>query len=87
MAQALSCRTLTAEDRVRSQISPREICVRKSGSGAGYTHSTSVHPCQYHSANAPYPFIHLPPTLYNVSLLVLLFTPVTIIMLGWVGLG
>jgi len=23
-------------------------------------------PCQYHSTNAPYPFINLPPTLYNV---------------------
>ena len=22
-------------------------------------------PCQYHSTNAPYTFIHLPPTLYN----------------------
>jgi len=25
-------------------------------------------PCQYHFANAPYSFIHLPPTLYNVFL-------------------
>jgi len=25
-------------------------------------------PCQYHSTNAPYSFIHLPPTLYNVFL-------------------
>jgi hypothetical protein len=25
-------------------------------------------PCQYHSTNAPHSFIHLPPTLYNVSL-------------------
>ena len=25
-------------------------------------------PCQYHSTNAPHPFIHLPPTLYNVFL-------------------
>ena len=25
-------------------------------------------PCQYHSTNAPYAFIHLPPTLYNVFL-------------------
>jgi hypothetical protein len=30
-------------------------------------------PCQYHSTNAPYSFIHLPPTLYNVSLPVLQF--------------
>jgi hypothetical protein len=30
-------------------------------------------PCQYHSTNAPYSFIHLPPTLYSVSLPVLQF--------------
>jgi hypothetical protein len=30
-------------------------------------------PCQYHSTNAPYSFIHLPQTLYNVSLPVLQF--------------
>jgi len=40
---------------------------------------TSVFPCQYHFTNAPYPFIHLPPTLYNVSLPVLQFCPVSII--------
>ena len=27
---------------------------------------TSVFPCQYHSTIAPYSFIHLPPTMYNV---------------------
>jgi hypothetical protein len=36
-------------------------------------------PCQYHSTNAPYSVIHLPPTLYNVSLPVLQFSPVSII--------
>jgi len=40
--------------------------------------STSVFPCQYHSTNAPYPFIHLPPTLY-VSLPILQFSPVSTI--------
>jgi len=30
-------------------------------------------PCQYHSTNAPYSFIHLPPTLYNVFLPALRF--------------
>ena len=34
--------------------------------GVCFSPSTSVFPCQYHSTNAPYPFIHLPPTLYNV---------------------
>ena len=36
-------------------------------------------PCQYHSTIAPYSSIHLPPTLYNVSLPVLQFSPVSII--------
>ena len=30
-------------------------------------------PCQYHSTSAPYSFIHLPPTLYNVFLPALQF--------------
>jgi len=30
-------------------------------------------PCQYHSTNPPYSFIHLPPTLYNVFLPVFQF--------------
>ena len=30
-------------------------------------------PCQYHSTIAPYPFIYLPPTLYNIFLPVLQF--------------
>jgi len=36
-------------------------------------------PCQYHSTIAPYSSIRLPPTLYNVSLPVLQFSPVSII--------
>ena len=57
-----------------------------------HTHSFTYHPhyimflsqhfsfpCQYHSTNAPYPFSHLPPTLYNVSLPVLQFPPVSTI--------
>ena len=45
----------------------------------GFCPSNSVFPCQYHSTIAPYSFIHLPPTLYNVSLPVLQFSPVSII--------
>ena len=40
---------------------------------------TSGFPCQYHSTIAPYSFTHLPPSMYNVSLPVLLFSSVTII--------
>jgi len=38
-----------------------------------------IFPFQYHSTNAPYSFIHLPPTLYNVFLPLLQFFPVRII--------
>src|SRR5215469_16601623 len=43
-----------------------------------FSPSTSVFPCQYHSTIAPYPSIHLPPTLY-VFLPALQFSPVSII--------
>ena len=36
-------------------------------------------PCQYHSTNASYSSIHLPPTLYNVFLPVLQISPVSIV--------
>jgi hypothetical protein len=42
----------------------------QSGAGAGFYPGPSV---QYHSTIAPYSSIHLPPTLYNVSLPVLQF--------------
>ena len=44
-----------------------------------FSPSTSVFPCQYHSTNGPYPFIHPPPTLYGVSLPILQFSPVSTI--------
>ena len=47
--------------------------------GAAFSPSTFVLPCQYHSTIAPYSFIHLPPTLYNVFLPILQFSPVCII--------
>ena len=36
-----------------------------------FSPSISLFPCQYHFTNAPYSFIHLPLTLYNVFLPVL----------------
>jgi hypothetical protein len=53
MAQAVSRRPLTAEARVRSRVSPCGICDGQSGTGTGYSPSTSVFPCQFHSARAP----------------------------------
>jgi hypothetical protein len=53
MAQAVSCRPPTAEDRVRSRLSPCGVCGGQSGNGTGFSPSTSVFPCQFHSNGAP----------------------------------
>jgi hypothetical protein len=55
------------------------ISTRRKSAGTYLPPSISVFPCQYHSTTAPYSFIHLPPTLYNVFLPVLQFSPVSII--------
>jgi hypothetical protein len=57
---------LTAEDRVQSQASQCGICGGENCTGTGFSLSTSLFSCQYQSDNAPYSFIHLPPTLYNI---------------------
>jgi hypothetical protein len=53
MAQADRHRPLTAEARGQSRVSPRGICGGQSGTGAGFSPSTSVFPCQFHSTGAP----------------------------------
>ena len=52
------------------------ICGVKTCTGTGFFPRTSRFPCQYHSTIAPYSFIHLPPTMYNVFLPALQFSPV-----------
>jgi hypothetical protein len=57
MAQAVSCRPLTAEDRVRARVGPCAICGEESGNGTGFSPNSSVSPCQYHSNVAIHTFI------------------------------
>jgi hypothetical protein len=53
MDQAVSRRLPTAEARVRSRVSPCGIGGGQSGIGAGFSPSTSVFPCHFHSTGAP----------------------------------
>jgi hypothetical protein len=53
MAQAVSRQPPTAEARVRSRINRCDICGGQSGSGTGFSPSSSVFPCQLHSTGAP----------------------------------
>jgi hypothetical protein len=47
MAQVVSRQPIAAEAWVRARVSPCEICCRQSGTGTGFSPSSSVIPCQY----------------------------------------
>jgi len=58
----------TAEDRLRFQANPCEICGGQSDIGTGFIPSTdpAVLPCHYHSSYASKShFIHLQSVIYN----------------------
>jgi hypothetical protein len=52
MAQVVSRRPLTAENWVRARVNPCGICGGQSGTGTGFSPSSSVFPFQYHSTVA-----------------------------------
>jgi hypothetical protein len=54
LAQSVSRRSVTAEIRVQSQVSPGEICGGQSGTGTGFPSSISSFPRQYNSTSASY---------------------------------
>jgi hypothetical protein len=47
MAQVVSRRPLTTEDRVLVRVNPCGICGGQSGTVAGFSPSSSAFPCQY----------------------------------------
>jgi hypothetical protein len=52
--QAVSRRLLTAEARIRAEVSPCGICGGQSATGTGFSPMNSVFHCQYHYISAPY---------------------------------
>jgi hypothetical protein len=60
MTQAVSRCPHTAEARVRAPVDPCEICGGQSGTRAGFSPSSTVFPCQYHSTISPYSSITAP---------------------------
>jgi hypothetical protein len=53
MAQVVSRRPPTAEARVQSRVSLCGIFGGQSGTGTGFSPSSSVFPCPFHSTGAP----------------------------------
>ena len=54
MDDAVRRRPLTSEARFRSRLSVCGICGEQNATGAGFSSSTLVFPCQDRATNAPY---------------------------------
>jgi hypothetical protein len=57
MAQVISRWPLTLEAQIHTWVCPCRVCARQSGSGTGFSLSSLVLSCQYHSIRAPYSYI------------------------------
>jgi hypothetical protein len=67
MHQAVSRRSLDAEAWVQSQTNLCGICGGHISIETGFSPSTSMFYCHYHSTDVPYSFTHLSTTLQNDS--------------------
>lgn len=58
MAEAVIRRSVTVEGQYQSATTQCEICGGPCGTGIGFPTSTLFFPCQGHSTNSPYSFMH-----------------------------
>jgi len=64
----VSHQPLTPEAWVGCQVTACGICDRQNGSETGFSLSSLVYLCHYHSTHAPYTFIFLLLMLYRLSI-------------------
>jgi hypothetical protein len=57
VAQAVTCRPVTMESRVLARVTLCGICGGHSSSGTGFSSSSLVFHCQYHSTMAVHTYI------------------------------
>jgi len=67
MALTVGPGPFSTDPRVHLWAGPYGICGGQSGTGPGFSLNFLTFLCQHYSTNAPYPFIHLTLTLYDLS--------------------
>jgi hypothetical protein len=67
MAQAVSRRPLAPESHVSARINPCGVCGGQSGTGTGFSPSSSVFPFKYHSFHRRFP-THIIQGMNNMSI-------------------
>jgi hypothetical protein len=74
MVRAVSCRSRTAEDRVRYRTSPCGICGKQSDTATGFAPSTSVSP----PVSSIRPVLHTHSSIYHQRYIMLAINSVVI---------